>query len=107
MKSLLLRALVIAALLIPIAGAATREAQAGYNLCGDPTNDGVVNSLDALLILQVNAGLTMLPLPATDAADVDNNGTVGARDASLILQYSAGLLDSLDTCFDKPLGGRS
>lgn len=100
MKSLLVRALVVAVLIVPIAGAATREAQAGFNLCGDPTNDGVVNSLDALLILQVNAGLTMLPLPATGAADVDNNGSVGARDASLILQYSAGLIDSLDACFE-------
>jgi hypothetical protein len=79
-----------------------QETKAGFFVCGDPTNDGVVNSLDALLVLQVNAGLLMLPLPAIGVADVDNNGSVTARDASLILQYSAGLIESLNACFDKP-----
>ena len=63
-------------------------------MLGDVDRDGVVNSIDAALILQLAAGLlTGLPCPA--AADVNGDGRIDAIDAALVLQYVAGLLDEL------------
>ena len=62
---------------------------------GDASCDGDVNSIDATLILQYDAGLTDA-LACEDAADVNNDGGVNALDAALILQFDAGLIDSLE-----------
>jgi hypothetical protein len=55
---------------------------------------GGVSSIDALLVLQLSAGL-LSSLACQELADVNGDGTVNAIDAALILQYDAGLLDSL------------
>jgi hypothetical protein len=61
---------------------------------GDVDCDGVVNSIDAALVLQLDAGLiTALLLCASP--DANQNGAVNAIDAALILQYSAGLVGNL------------
>jgi hypothetical protein len=58
---------------------------------GDANCDGVVNSVDALIVLQFVARLrTSVPCP--DLADVDDNGRISAIDAALILQIHAGLI---------------
>ena len=61
---------------------------------GDASCDGIVNALDATLILQFSAGL-FSPLPCPLGADANGNGTTNALDAALILQLVAGLLPSL------------
>jgi hypothetical protein len=61
---------------------------------GDVDDDGLVNSIDALLILQFNANL-ITALPNAPSADVDQNSVVGPVDAALILQFVAGLLTQL------------
>lgn len=63
-------------------------------LCGDADASGSVDSRDAALILQFDAGLTNdLPNPAQ--ADVNGDGEIDSRDATLILQLEAGLLSTL------------
>lgn len=59
-------------------------------LRGDANCDGLVNSIDAAIVLQFVAGLIdSVPCPAN--ADVDGNGRIDAIDAALILQIDAGL----------------
>lgn len=61
---------------------------------GDVNGDGIVNPIDAALVLQFSAG--MLPmLPSFERGDVNQDGTVNAIDAALILQFAAGLLTTL------------
>ncbi len=61
---------------------------------GDTDCDGLVNSIDAALILQLSAGLiASLACPA--GADVNLDGATNAIDAALVLQFSAGLIPSL------------
>ena len=59
---------------------------------GDVNDDGAVDALDALAILQLKAGFTD-SLPNEESGDVDNDGELTARDALLLLQVSAGLID--------------
>ena len=75
-------------------GALAATATATPTLPGDVNGDGFVDSLDALLILQFDAGLLAV-LPNLSAADVDEDGTVDSLDAALVLQLTAGLLDFL------------
>ncbi|MEX0785190.1 MAG: dockerin type I domain-containing protein [Dehalococcoidia bacterium] len=59
---------------------------------GDANKDGLVNAIDAALVLQYAAGL----LPSVNAnGDVNRDGQTNAIDAALILQYVAGLIHSL------------
>jgi hypothetical protein len=60
---------------------------------GDANCDGVANSLDTALILQLFAHLLPV-LPCQYAGDVNHNGSTGPIDALLILQYDSGLLPS-------------
>jgi hypothetical protein len=60
-------------------------------LMGDANCDGQVDSVDASLVLQYDAGLSH-SLPCPDLADVNQDGQINSLDASLILQYNAGLL---------------
>ena len=63
---------------------------------GDVNDDGEVNSVDAALILQVEAGIIDLnDLEFPNNADVNEDGVVNSVDASLILQFEAGFIDSL------------
>ena len=61
---------------------------------GDVNCDGKVNSRDALMVLQLNAGL-MSGLPCIQNADVSQDGRINARDAALTLQFHVGLLNHL------------
>ncbi len=65
---------------------------------GDADCSGTVTSVDAALVLQLDAGLFDI-LVCSLLADVNQDGTVNSVDASLILQFVAGLIDD----FDAPL----
>lgn len=56
--------------------------------CGDASGDGIVNSIDAAIVLQYIAGLAPIHVPEAQL-DPDGNGQVDARDVALILQASA------------------
>ena len=61
---------------------------------GDLNADGAANSLDAMLVLQADAGLA--PIPPEDvylhaAGDVNCDASINSMDATLILQADAGL----------------
>ena len=60
-------------------------------LRGDANCDGVVNSVDALIVLQFVAALR-LTVPCPDLADYDQNGHITSIDAALILQHDARLI---------------
>ncbi len=63
-------------------------------LVGDTSCDGVVNPLDAALILQFAAG--MIPaLPCPGGGDSNGDGVVNPLDAALVLRFSAGLIGNL------------
>jgi hypothetical protein len=65
--------------------------------CGDVNDDGRVNSVDAALILQLEARL-ITSVANRPSADVNNNGVVNSVDAALILQFEAGLPNVHLTC---------
>lgn len=56
---------------------------------GDVNCDGPTNSVDAALVLQLDARLTR-SLACVQNADVDEDGAISSIDASLILQHDAG-----------------
>ena len=57
---------------------------------GDANCDDVTDSIDALYILQFEAGL-IPSVPCPDGADVSLDGELTSDDALLILQFHAGL----------------
>ncbi len=57
---------------------------------GDADGDGQLTSLDALAILQYDAGL-LTSLPNPEMADVNEDGNITSIDAALILQAIVGL----------------
>jgi len=61
-------------------------------LKGDVNCDGKVTARDALMVLQVYAGL-IDNLPCMKNADVNHDGRVNSLDALFILQYVAGLIN--------------
>lgn len=65
-----------------------------YDTLGDPNCDGVKNSLDALAILQVVAGVIQ-NVTCSQNSDVNGDGAGDSADAMVILQYAGGLLPSL------------
>jgi hypothetical protein len=70
------------------------DTTSGASLVGDVDCGGVVNSVDAALILQYEAGL-VAQFSCPDAADTNQDGIINAIDASLVLQYGAALIDDL------------
>ena len=61
---------------------------------GDADCDGSVTSIDAVVVLQADAGL-LNSVFCFGAADVNENGDLNALDAVLILQFVAGLIPTL------------
>jgi uncharacterized protein YkwD len=61
---------------------------------GDVSCGGGASSLDAALVLQLDARV-IASLPCLEEGDVNGDGVVNAIDALVILQYSAGLIASL------------
>jgi len=57
--------------------------------CGDVNDDGVVDSVDAALVLQKEAYPAAVTLPNPPSADVNADGVVNSVDAALILQHEA------------------
>lgn len=68
-------------------------ASAGQSL-GDVNCDGSVNSIDAAIILQFDAGL-ITEFACEHGSDVNGDGIANSIDATLILQFEAGLVDDL------------
>jgi Tol biopolymer transport system component len=73
----------------PPPGTATPAGQRGDTNC-----NGRLDSVDAALILQYDAGLAH-SLPCTSNADANRDGHINAIDSALVLQVVAGLLGSL------------
>ncbi len=73
----------------------TTPASAGVQPAGDANCDGIVSSLDAVLVLQVDAGL-LDRAPCHIQADASFDGIVNSLDAAIILQREAGLLAQCD-----------
>ena len=66
-------------------------------LCGDVNDDGNVNSLDASLVLQADAGrIEISDLENALSGDVNDSGEVNSVDAAIILQFDAALLSTLE-----------
>jgi hypothetical protein len=59
-------------------------------LKGDVNCDGLVNAVDAALVLQLNAALAA-GLLCEEHGDVNHDGEVSSIDAAIILQIDAGL----------------
>jgi hypothetical protein len=57
-------------------------------IAGDANCDGVISSVDAVLVLQYSAGL-LAAFPCDANADIDHDGAVTSLDAALILQLVA------------------
>jgi hypothetical protein len=105
----LLRSFTAAILLVPGALAPAGTAFAGEVVarpCGDANHDFVTNSIDALVVLQVDAGL--LPAPPvsydTDADwlffNADLVDPINSLDALVILQFDAGHIPELRDCYE-------
>lgn len=61
---------------------------------GDADGDGYVGFMDAILVLDYEAGLVLDENIDLKASDVDGDNYVGFMDAILILDYEAGLVES-------------
>lgn len=61
-------------------------------LYGDANNDGLIDSDDAMMVLQYYAGIINQNQINLMNADVNGDGVVDSDDAMLILQYYAGLI---------------
>lgn len=70
------------------------RAPAQANVAGDVNCDGRVTSTDALLVLQLEAGLTRR-LPCAKNGDLNGDGEINSVDAQFIKKFVAGLLDEL------------
>jgi hypothetical protein len=86
------------------AAAALRDRMKGV-IAGDITDfpaplppdvncNGIVDPIDASLILQLDAGLVST-LRCDELADANRDGRTNAIDASLVLQFSAGIVETL------------
>ncbi len=59
---------------------------------GDVNCDKRVNSIDAAIVLQVDAGLPIMVSMCYWSADLNHDGNINAIDAAIILQVDAGLI---------------
>ncbi len=69
----------------------TREIPALSSLKGDANGDGKITAVDARMILQIAAGLSVETESAGDALDVNGDGKITGVDARLVLQIAAGI----------------
>ena len=81
------------ATLTPTSSSSPTPTRTPEPLIGDGNCDGVVNAIDATLVLQLSAGL--IATLSCAGGDVNGDGLVNAIDAQLILQYVAGLIPAL------------
>jgi hypothetical protein len=65
-------------------------------LAGDTNCDGAATSVDATLVLQLDAALVET-LPCWRRGDVNDDNRINAIDAAFILQYSAALIENFPT----------
>ncbi len=79
---------------MPPTNTPTRTPVTPAKACGDVNDDGRVNSVDAALILQLEARL-ISSVANRPSGDVNGDGRVNSVDASLILQFEARLITSL------------
>ena len=93
-------ALVVAILLSPKAEDASAG---GPTFLGDVNCDGTANSIDRVLILQFDAGLT-LTLACVQEADVNEDGFINAIDAALLIQFCVCPPESLPPGEPTPAG---
>lgn len=91
LQFLIIVGLIVAVLLV-VTGTCTLRAS-GQEL-GDVNNDAIVNSVDALNILQLDAGLIDLKDGYFGNADVNTDGRINPVDAQLILQLDAGVISN-------------
>jgi plastocyanin len=77
--------------MVAVACALTWTDAAGRGV-GDANCDDRVNSVDAVLVLQLTAGIVST-IACSEEADVDGSGEPNAFDAFLVLQLDAGLID--------------
>ena len=75
-------------------GAISCVERAPENIAGDVNCDGRVTSTDALLVLQLEAGL-IRRLPCAKNGDLNGDGRINSVDAQFIKKFVAGLLDEL------------
>jgi hypothetical protein len=67
--------------------------------CGDVNKSGQTDSVDAAIILQLDAGLFDPGVILLSMWDPSDDGDIDSIDALLVLQYDAGIIDSLDGCY--------
>ena len=60
---------------------------------GDVNMDGIVNNLDAVIVLKYDAGIIDLIDNEFSVADVNGDSNINNLDATLILKYDAGIID--------------
>lgn len=85
--SILFSIIFMVCLAVPVLGAAYK---------GDVNNDGVVNSADALIILQYSAGI--VEDININRADINSDGEVNSADALQVLQTAVGILKPIKYC---------
>ena len=107
-KALLIVVPLLIALSLVSASAPSALAGGGGQVrpCGDARRTFTVDSVDALLILQVDAGL--VPAPPVSHSFIEDwlffnanlDDTINSLDALLVLQYTAGFVAQLPNCYD-------
>jgi hypothetical protein len=96
----MVRALIVCLAVTLAAGFIERTPQAQASLRpGDVDGDAGVNSVDAALVLQFDAGL-VTELKDEKAADVSGDDIVNSLDAALILQYEGGWISQPNPNWD-------
>jgi hypothetical protein len=103
MKSLMLVAIVTGALSV---SATVGPAQPASITAGDADCNATVDSVDALLIRQLDAALIGV-LPCPGSADVNDSGAVNGVDAALILRLHAAIIPSFDVGYPQVGAGRA
>jgi hypothetical protein len=90
-------------LLVPIIAAALLAAVVlpahAEKGCADVNKDGIADTIDAAIILQVDAGLYDPGLILQNMWDPHDDNIIDSRDALLVLQYDAGIINTLDGCY--------
>lgn len=64
---------------------------------GDINGDGVINSVDSLILMKYIVGQGELDEVQCNNADVDKNDVLNSKDALLILQFSSGASEKIGT----------